>query len=274
MPKVKEAVDFLNNMGFTALEMLENCPKDFKSFTIRNILMDAGASIKRVNNPSPPLAIAVGHSESVELEQSSKKGRKNWLEYLKYLKYKGDWVEENHGSIMVVSTVITTITFQQTISPPGGLWQENVIDTMQGFRCSSNTPCLAGKAVLADAVDYRSYLNFMICNTLSFVASLGVTFLLISGFPIKHRVCMCLLTISLCSTLTFLAATYLIAFYMVTPDFLMYDSPKHTSFMDVCILGSVIIVVSMVLLVHSIRFLAWLVRVMKNPKKGSGPSRI
>ena len=73
MPKVKEAVDFLNNMGFTALEMLENCPKDFKSFTIRNILMDAGASIKRVNNPSPPLAIAVGHSESVELEQSSKK---------------------------------------------------------------------------------------------------------------------------------------------------------------------------------------------------------
>ncbi|KAM4110838.1 hypothetical protein ACJW30_05G022400 [Castanea mollissima] len=270
MPKVKEAVNFPNNMGFTAFEMLENCPKDFKSFTIRNILMDAGASIKRVNDPSPPLAIAVDHRESVEPEQSSKKGCKNWVEYLKY----DDWVKDNHGSIMVVSTVITTITFQQAISPPGGLWQANVNDTMQGFRCSSDTPCVAGKAVLADAVDYRSYLNFMICNTLSFVASLGVTFLLISGFPIKHRVCMCLLTISLCSTLTFLAATYLIAFNMVTPDFLMYDSPKHASFMDVCILGSVIIVVSMVLLVHLIRFLTWLVRVIKNPKKGSGPSRI
>nr|POE74891.1 ankyrin repeat-containing protein bda1 [Quercus suber] len=154
VPKVKEAVDFLNNTGFTALEMLEHCPKDFKSFTIRNILMYAGVSIKRVNNPSPPLAIAVGHSESVQ-EQSSKKGRRNWFGYLKY---EGDWVEDNHGSIMVVSTVITTITFQQTISPPGGLWQENVIDTMQGFRCSLNTPCLAGKAVLADAFDYWNYL--------------------------------------------------------------------------------------------------------------------
>ncbi|KAK7852028.1 ankyrin repeat-containing protein itn1 [Quercus suber] len=184
VPKVKEAVDFLNNTGFTALEMLEHCPKDFKSFTIRNILMYAGVSIKRVNNPSPPLAIAVGHSESVQ-EQSSKKGRRNWFGYLKY---EGDWVEDNHGSIMVVSTVITTITFQQTISPPGGLWQENVIDTMQGFRCSLNTPCLAGKAVLADAFDYWNYLYYMICNTLSFVASLGVTFLLITGFPIKHIV--------------------------------------------------------------------------------------
>ena len=143
MPKVKEAMDFPNNMGFTALEMLENCPKDFKSFTIQNILMDAGASIKRVNNPSPPLAIAVGHNDSVELEQSSMKGRKNWLEYLNYLKYEGDWVEDNYGSIMVVSTMITTITFQQTISPPGGLWQENVIDIMQRFRCNTKTPCLA-----------------------------------------------------------------------------------------------------------------------------------
>ena len=87
MPKVKEAVDFPNNMGFTALEMLENCPKDFKSFTIRNILIDASASIKRVNDPSPPLTIAVGHSESVEPEQPSKKGCKKLLEYLKY----DDW---------------------------------------------------------------------------------------------------------------------------------------------------------------------------------------
>ena len=39
-----------------------------------------------------------------------------------------DWVKDNHGSIMVVSTVITTITFQQAISPPGGLWQANVND--------------------------------------------------------------------------------------------------------------------------------------------------
>ena len=64
--KVKK-VDSRNNKDFTTLKMLENCPKDFNSFTIRNMLLDAGARVERVNNPS----------ESTKTTQSRKKWWKN-----------------------------------------------------------------------------------------------------------------------------------------------------------------------------------------------------
>ena len=32
--------------------MLKNCPKYFNSFTIRSMLLDVGARVERVNNPS------------------------------------------------------------------------------------------------------------------------------------------------------------------------------------------------------------------------------
>ena len=64
MSKVKEKVDVLNHTGFTALESLDHYPKEFKSFTIQNILMDAG--VERPKNQSilpPPSAITIGHHE-------------------------------------------------------------------------------------------------------------------------------------------------------------------------------------------------------------------
>ena len=61
-----------------------NCPKDFNSFTIRNMLLDAGARVKRVNNPS----------ESAKTTQSRKKW---WKNLSKHLKYCSNWVEENRG---------------------------------------------------------------------------------------------------------------------------------------------------------------------------------
>ena len=76
---MKEEVDSLNCMGFTALQMLENCPKDFKSFTIRNILMDAGARVERVNNLSPLSTIAAVQHESTTPSQLNKKWRKCML---------------------------------------------------------------------------------------------------------------------------------------------------------------------------------------------------
>ena len=106
------------------------------------------------------------------------------------------------------------------------------------------------------------YLYFSISNTISFVASLSVTFLLISGFPIKNKVCMSLLTFALCTTLISLAVSYLVAFYMVTPDAL-FEQEMSAFFVQRCVMGSLIAVISMVILTHAIRFLFWFVKVRK-----------
>ena len=92
--------------------MLETCPKDFSNFTICNILLDVDARVERVTNLS----------ESAKTTQLRKKW---WRNLSKHSKYWGNWVEENRGYIRVVATVITTLTFQQAASPPGGVWSQS-----------------------------------------------------------------------------------------------------------------------------------------------------
>ena len=163
MTKVKKEVDSRNNKDFTALKMLENCPKDFNSFNIRNMLLDAGARVERVNNPS----------ESAKTTQSRKKW---WKNLSKHLKYGGNWVEENRGYIMVVATVITTLTFQQATSPLGGVWSQSGNVT---FYIGHNIKVDAGTSVLG-SIDPLYYFYFIIFNAISFIASVIVTFLLIT----------------------------------------------------------------------------------------------
>ncbi len=215
MSKVKEGADTLNWMGFTALELLEHHSRDFKSFIIRNILMDANLkSGNEQNNFPPPSATIVDHRESTKLARSSKKRRK-------WFKYQGDWIEETRGALMVVATVITTITFQPAVSPPGGVWQTNVNDTSQGFGCNPNNTCAAGTSVLGSTSDFDMFICF---NTISFTASVCIIFLLISGLPLKNKFFMGLSTFAMCTTLIFLAFAYLEAIFLVVRDYHIYPT--------------------------------------------------
>ena len=93
--KVKEGINALNWMGFTALDVLEHSPKDFKRFTLQNILMDAG--VERANNQNnlpPPSATTIGHHESGKPTQLSKQRSSQFL----YLTHKGNWIEEMRGA--------------------------------------------------------------------------------------------------------------------------------------------------------------------------------
>ena len=199
MSKVKEGADALNKMGLTALEVLNHYPKDWKSFTIQNIFMDACVvRTTKKNNLSPSLEIVVGHHDSAKRKRSSKK---RWNKWLKYLRYQGDWLEETRGALMVVATVITTITFQPVLNPPGGVnppvpnppgGVNPPVGSFQNseYGLTNKYGCDAGTSVLACSENRYRYLIFMIYNTISFAASLCVVFLLISGLPLKNKVCM------------------------------------------------------------------------------------
>ena len=138
---------------------------------------------------------------------------------LKHLKYGGNWVEENCGYIMVVATMITTITFQQAGSPPGGVWPQRGNVTRYS---SYNIEVYAGTSVVG-SIDPLYYFYFLIFNAISFIASVIITILLINGFPVKNKMFMGLLTITPCTTLAFLIINYIIAVSMVT-SFSIYAS--------------------------------------------------
>ena len=243
---MKEDANALNWMGFTALDVLEHSPKDFKRFALQNILMDAG--VERANNQNnlpPPSATMIGHHESGKPTQLSKQRSKQ----------KGNWIEEMRGALMVVATVITTITYQPALSPPGGVWQSDIKDSNQANACSGKNKCEAGTFVLAYGGYEDGFLYFLICNSIAFTASLSVIFLLISGVPLKNKFFMVILTLAMCTTLTFLGFSYVLAFFLLIPSNLRENIGVNM----LLPIGVLACLVLLVLLIHIIRFLYWLV---------------
>ena len=188
------------------------------------------------------------HNASAKTTQSRKKW---WKNLLKHLKYEGNWVEENRGYIMVVATMITTITFQQAASPPGDVWPQS--GNVTHYSCY-NIEVDAGTSIVG-SIDLLYYFYFMIFNAISFIASVIVTFLLISGFPVKNKMCIGLLTIALCATLAFLIITYITAVSMVTSFSIYALKYKEVFNIQEWVLGSLVVVIFLVFLLHLSRFL-------------------
>ncbi|KAM2567368.1 hypothetical protein TB1_009748 [Malus domestica] len=215
----------VNGMSLTMLDILEYSSvarEDFsRSLEIQLILMDAGL-IRRQNNendkPNSDVAAAAVVVQVAPSEMGSKPARWCWIKLMKWLRYPSNWVVETRGMLMVVATMISTMTFQAIVNPPGGVWETNNTNTTIYYSgtndnrtiCSEERTCIAGTAVLSYGTDdvYNYFAAFLTSNTISFLASLSVTLLLVSGFPLHNRFCTWLLSMSICVTLTFLALTY------------------------------------------------------------------
>ena len=150
--------------------------------------------------------------------------------------------------------------FPTCTQPTSGFWQNDIDNSTLAYDCGTDDGiCYAGTLVLAYG-DGPLFLLFLLSNTISFTASLSVTLLLISGFPLKNKVFMCILTFAMCTTLTFLGITYILALALVLPDTLLYElGPKI--FIPIVVL---LCLIAVVVLIHTIRFLHWLVKKIRS----------
>ncbi|KAH7848987.1 hypothetical protein Vadar_011385 [Vaccinium darrowii] len=73
---------------------------------------------------------------------------KNWFKYFQYQKGK-DSPGNARNILLIVAALVATVTFQASVSPPGGVWQE-------GRR--------VGKAIYA--ADREAFFEFLTFNTL------------------------------------------------------------------------------------------------------------
>ncbi|PQQ00365.1 uncharacterized protein Pyn_18420 [Prunus yedoensis var. nudiflora] len=187
------------------------------------------------------------------LQRLSKKGAKGWKKKLiKCFKYPKKWLEETRGILMVVATVISTMTFQAVVSPPGGVCQPG-----GGDDCEAGTAVLLGHSH-AFSNDFFLFIKF---NTISFLASVSVTLLLVSGYAFHNRIYKWLLSMAMCVTLTFMALTYLQVLYLVVPT--AYFDPFIT-ISQACfyLLIGLLVMVSSVM--NTIRFLIWMVKKLRS----------
>ncbi|XP_077237738.1 uncharacterized protein LOC143879300 [Tasmannia lanceolata] len=182
-------VNALNVNGFTALDvLLDSSNKSGVDTRIKRRLRSAGAKRSKDINPKFPQYGCFGGNK-----------RK------KQLKKEDDRFKDAGNTLMVVAILIATVTYQSGLSPPGGVMQGEFEKT------ATDTGTLSvnsGVAVLG-IKEKIAYSYFIICNTISFAASLAIILLLISGFPIRTRVSRITLVVLLWVAITSMLATYL-----------------------------------------------------------------
>ncbi|KAI9070768.1 hypothetical protein K1719_047269 [Acacia pycnantha] len=275
IPKIREASILKNKLGFTANDIADDgMPKDLKSREIQVIVMNSFKSDKKEETDIIPQA-AAGTSDAVE-EGAVKPLKKKWYNWRNMAKYMGKWfkhngekLEEMRGNLSLVATVITTMTFQCVMNPPGGFIQQGISNYSNGAPNNPNTTssspldCLEmgeayacpGKAMLASN-DPDHFRSFIMHNTVAFETSIGITMLLISGLPLKNKVVMWVLSIGMCITLSEIGFAYFTALYMMSPDKLWHSTNKMLRIVDWIWLSLFALVAGYILLA----FLIWLVK--------------
>ncbi|XP_054782306.1 ankyrin repeat-containing protein At2g01680-like [Prosopis cineraria] len=231
-----EALNLKNDMGYTAADIVERIPKDSKSLEIQVILMECG--------------IKFGRRERLDVgSEEDRPGKKRWSwrnvfnvfkSIDRWLEYNGDWLEDMRGNLSLVATVISTITFQAALNPPGSVIQQGIRPGNPDFNLTSsfNTSldegplgCLPYKdefgrnrsygpcpGVATHAYRYPDeFRQFIVNNTISFVASLCVALLLVGGVPLKRRFVMGMLSIGMCIALTCLLNAYFAGLNLIIP---------------------------------------------------------
>ncbi|KAK7381815.1 hypothetical protein VNO80_00362 [Phaseolus coccineus] len=196
---------------------------------------------------------------SVAMEEKLKEEKKWWKKGIEKMtnwlaiKNKDEWLKDMRGNLSLAATIITTMTFQTAINPPGGVRPA----TENGYvECPKNldgNPC-PGESVLA-IVHPEAYVKFLLSNTICFVSSLAMCLLLVSGFPLNHRFFIWLLSICMCITMTTLTLTYMIGADMVTPYPIWYKTQTMYNY----VLYIWLTLVALVTLVLCLRLFVWFV---------------
>ncbi|XP_022730061.1 ankyrin repeat-containing protein BDA1-like [Durio zibethinus] len=209
----KIEVNARNANGFTALDLLLHSQRDLRDMEIKDCLQKAGASrmISKAqsiaNNQDivevvPPIQV-----QPLILKETDSKPV---VEKRKHT----DWLGRKRSALMVVASLLATVAFQASLSPPGGVWQDDYSVDSDGN--PAENPHKAGLSVMA-YTDPRQYEAFMIMNTIAFLASLSVILLLISGLPMKRRRFMWIQMVIMWLAIAAFTSTYFVALIEITP---------------------------------------------------------
>ncbi|XP_071723234.1 uncharacterized protein [Rutidosis leptorrhynchoides] len=214
-------VNTVNRNGFSALDIVEHFPKDFKVIELRELLVHARAlrAIRFATLTTHQAVVDNINEENstvvVDLASSLSSGD---IRKQKEDKHE-EWIEKKRHSLMIIATVIAAMAYQAGLSPPCGLWDNDQKDN------NGTILYYAGTSIMAANLP-EGYAAFWIYNTVSFLASLSTILLLMSGLPLGKKVLMWILTATMWVTITFMALTYL---YSMTAISYVQRDPEHGS---------------------------------------------
>ncbi|XP_027083869.1 uncharacterized protein [Coffea arabica] len=153
-------------------------------------------------------------------------------------------ITESRSWIQVACSIIATMAFQASMSPPGGCWQDDLIVDSQGTPVPN--PHRAGEAILAYAHP-RRYQLFVFTSQMSFWAALLTIIITICDFT--GSLARLLLSLLLYIAIVTLTTTQYISIISVYPKGLTQKRRQRTAlagvvllYSSVCLLGGILVI--------------------------------
>ncbi|XP_022888493.1 ankyrin repeat-containing protein BDA1-like [Olea europaea var. sylvestris] len=205
----------LNKNGLTALDILNQSPRDLRDMEIHNSLQKAGASsvkdLHLITNDWIPEKVRQTTIRLSSLQSNAKKPA---------VKPKHtDWLGRRRSALMVVASLIATVAFQAGLTPPGGVWQDDYTVDENGNPVGN--PHTVGQSIMAYK-DPKEYGIFMILNTIAFLSSLSIILLLVNGLPLNRRRWMWLQMVIVWIAISAQVATYFVTLRHMSPSDVKY----------------------------------------------------
>ncbi|KAL3747176.1 hypothetical protein ACJRO7_016023 [Eucalyptus globulus] len=269
-------VNTMNRNGFSALDIVEYFPKDFKVIELRELLVHVGA-LRAIRFPASTTHQVVVDNTNEEnstvvvdlasvappstntppikaIPPPSLAGEIRKQEEDKHMK----WIKKKRDSLMIAATVIAAMAYQAGLNPPGGMWDNDQM-------VNGTIYYYAGTSMMA--ANYPEiFPKFWKYNTASLLASLSTILLLTSGLPFGKKVLTWILMATTWVTITFMALTYLESMKAI----LSTGQPEDMRPITRVVRNSMYVWISIVaipFLVHTVRFLAIVLRNVKDPQK-------
>ncbi|KAK2633156.1 hypothetical protein EUGRSUZ_L00445, partial [Eucalyptus grandis] len=268
-------VNTVNRNGFSALDIVEYFPKDFKVIELRELLVHSGAlralrfpastthqAVVDKTNENSTITVDLAYVEPLSTDTHPVEAVPPLSLADEIRKQKEDIhkIEKRRDSLMVAATVIAAMAYQAGLNPPSGVWNEDQKDK------DGTIYYFAGTSIMV--ANYpESYPKFWKYNTVALLASLTTILLLTSGLPFGKKVLTWILMATTWVTITFMALTYLESMkaIMSVGPYNEYMRPITRMVRNSMYVW--ISIVAILFLVHTVRFLAIVLRNVKDPQK-------
>ncbi|KAF9597932.1 hypothetical protein IFM89_022682 [Coptis chinensis] len=168
----------MNSRGLTALEVLLMTPSQSNDIKLGQMLRDAGGEISQ-NHEASSIQVQVSATDVTSSHQTENSTKKKGKEM----------VLELRNGIMMMASLTASMTFQASLSPPGGFWQDWSDNTTSNSTIAANTTSppahKPGTAVIYD-LNHKEFTSFLLWDAIGFLASLSIILSLIVPMPFKN----------------------------------------------------------------------------------------
>lgn len=224
-------VNAVNQNGCTAIDIIDQVPKDVKTIEIKELLLSAGtlrakgikARKAKTTTPLIPVVDGVGNDNIDDGGEAAAANYNNISKLVKMWKkvknfFFQDKMVKRDERLLVAASVIAAMAYQAAISPPGGVAGLDAHELALAPSPGDERLILPADSLLAVYYPKLSEM-FWASNTISFMAALSVIFLYVSGATLKRRFFIWFIRAAMWITLSSMGAAYILAVLATNPQY-------------------------------------------------------